>query len=440
MTRTRHILAALAVAAAATAARADGPVTFARSGKPARVEIAAGVAGDVVLTALGRQWTDPAPAEQGVARISVPKVRAVTVFDVVAAVGQKKVGELVAWPDRDVAWGGRAAIIAAGEPKWFRQWADAVGLPVQWLEGDDAQKWHSTRPGGRSPALVVLGHGAAGHTPAPLLRPDGDAPPNVLVLNAWWFGALEPRGAIPFVWVTPASLTGPLSDMRGENWPKPLVFGLLGTPWPAVCNRRAWIEGNKGPLVEEVWAGASPRRVVLSYLRWEQRLGRDESADRLLLAVLSAAAVPPSDAPDARVVLPTGQKLDAEARPVLAAATAVGGKIPRRRSAPVLVVDLRGHAPPPPGAAGRLESLQRIVHAGSPLLILGDDPLLDGCQWLQIDRRGQRLAAAHVTWLADDDLPPAAPDRITLMQTLTAMNVSLGTDTRENTDEDQTDD
>ncbi len=412
-----------------------GPVSFGRSS--ATIEAAIGT-GDgaapetVVLSASGRQMSRPTVVRGGKIRVRVPLVRVPTAFVIVSAdEARREVARLVAYPPKDVAWDAGATLYAAGTPRWFDQWAKAVALPVR--RGDDGKLPDIPSDGRRTSGrrLLIVGAAGAGDDAGRVLALCRSKRINVLVLEAAWFGHGQPVEAT----VRPADLARDLSAMRDQKWPVPPSFWVGRRPPDAVLNRWAWIEHQRFPLLEEVPLPARRRRVVLSYVPWQQQLGQKELADAAFLEVLAAASRP------ARrwLIHPPPSELEAKDRPVLAAAVKAWR---RHRSLPprAYVLDLRGAESPPKIVAAALGHLQGDVTAATPLLVLGDDPLLNGWGWAKLDRKARSSKRRGVIWMSADELPSSSEYRVRLMQKLTQYGVPLTFAEEETQDEPDEDD
>ncbi|MBN2561353.1 MAG: hypothetical protein JXQ75_10535 [Phycisphaerae bacterium] len=425
------------------------PVTFARSGQEVDAYLVRdgwGLIGDnkVVLSAFGRTWAGPMNVAVTSAnvwvRLSAPKVRVPTVFAIIGQ-GSRVVGELVVYPDRDVPWGDeKIALYDSGAPKWFGQWSKAVGLPITDVALADLPPGPTGTDGEPLPALVVVGRVTAEQGIEDPQKLASRKRVNVLVLEAARFGPVSGRVAIE-----PRQIGGSLVQMQEQRWPKPLEFSSCLRPWNGIANRWAWITGANGlPLVEEICHADTAQRekelqrtppgprVVVSYLPWAEQLGRSDSADATMLALLKAAARPRSELHWRMVemVWPTEDKILVADRPVLQAALAawaVIGDIPDRFD----VIDLRGPQGPGADLAKQLKDVQRTVEHTlgiedrTQLLILGDDKMLDEWAWLRLDRQKKTVGWANIAWLPSDALPPSTEDQIRLMLKLTELGVPL---------------
>jgi hypothetical protein len=333
----------------------------------------------------------------------------------------------VAYPDRKVEWDKNITLYSCDAPEWFRQWISATGLPVKQISNDlTSAKLAPADDKGKS--LLILGPPAAGNDLSDVAKLAKDRKVNVLVFYADWIGgvSLGPRWfgdvAGP-VSVTPPQMLGGLAEIAKQHWAQPLKFSSHRKCWPGIANRWAWIvDGNGLPLVEQVRPPASNYveypSVFLSYLPWAACLGREELADVVFLKLLSASAGAelPTLLSSVGVLFPEMDKEAAKKRPVLAAAHQPLQYVPKH----VLVLDVRGDARP---TAERLTDGESSE--GPPLLILGDDKMLDEWEWLKLDRVKKTINRPGVVWLSDDELPPSKDNRIRLMLKLTELGVPL---------------
>ena len=450
------------------------PITFARSGRKVEIRLLSLRGGrlmekEVVLTAFGRDWSDPTDVVQTSAvtktTMTVPAVRVPTVFSVVDR-AQRTVGELVAYPDRDVAWnqepkaGGqdkpakKITLYAVGAPGWFTEWAAAVGLPVKSVAEADLSPTPIDADGELPPVLLIVGLGGAWRSVEAMQTLATEKKASVLVLEARWFGPWAGEVA-----VEPRRMQGGLAEMASQKWLQPLEFSGHVSPHGGIVNRWAWITDADGlPLVEAVTQVSDsfhtakadrPRLVVLSYLPWLRQLGRNESADAALLALLTSAARgsgPTLAGHPVRLIYPAREKIDAKERPILAAMqsaepVAREGSKPDYQAPFIYVLDLRGKEPPAAEGKELSDRCRQAVEgqAMARLVILGDDPLLDGWKWLTLDREKK---AAHVgdnavVWLSDDELPPSAAQQVRLMMTFTEMGIPLVCTTKKETSDER---
>ena len=435
------------------------PITFARSGCNAVIKNPMTfnrLVKRVALSAFGRTWTeatlsfDSGPKQRFPYHYqfetTVPAVRVPTVFSVIPTDAPPfELCQIVAYPDQDVVWDKKIVLMAAGPPEWewFRQWAAAIGLPVTWLPDDAKVPADLPRPSEDQQALLILGRSRTGKDLSGVARLVENTRINVLVLEADWLG--DAAGPVE---VGGGQMRGDLLAVTGkQSWRGPLQFRFCRRPCGAVMNRWAWILGKDGlPLVEAVAVAGTPlaamRPVVLSYVPWAEQLGRNESADATLLAILSAAAKaePPKIAGHpVEFIYPKKTELNAKDRPVLSAVRSVE-PVPREDRKPdynppiYSILDLRGKDEIRHPDGDLSEICRNSIGARQAickLLILGDDPMLDEWEWLKLDRAKKQIGAAGVQWLPDDELPPSKESQIRLMLTLTELGVPLGTPEQE---------
>ena len=75
-----------------------------------------------------------------------------------------------------------------------------------------------------------------------------------------------------------------------------------------------------------------------------------------------------------------------------------------------------------------LPHLDRLrPYYSAPMLVLGDDPVLDLWEWLKFDRKKCTSKRKEAICLTDDKLPPSPAARLRVMRALTALGVVLGT-------------
>ncbi len=364
---------------------------------------------------------------------TLPSVRAPLVLKGYDSSG-REVTELVVYPQEYKVWGREGVrpirVQCQDAPAWFEQWADATG--------------RVETTGARGTQPLVLGKNAAGGGPRCVLavmeRYRADA---ALVLEADWYGPSEPEpyslrldalGTVREITdalsaPSPCPLpggarghrtvisrtvpSGPFSEeleLLGDL--SPLRFSTRRQPAMALVNRRPCL-GVKGelPLVEELLLDGS-RRVLVSYLPWQQRLGRSEQADIVFSAIIERlvrlASEPREPLPDVALSLvwPRPADIVESERPILYALL--------ERQQPVArtlhVADLRGESIP---VAKRSELIRALEHR--PLLVLGTDPMLTGKDAPEPD----------VFWIEDDRLPPDEAGRYRLMVELTRLGVRL---------------
>jgi hypothetical protein len=453
---------ATAAAPASRPAAVETPRTwFGRSGKTVTVEFAQARApmDHAALLAFGRSWTDAvATRKQGVgfvADFKVPAVRVPTVFTVANPDQPNQwVGELVAYPDRDVEWDKKITLYSCGAPEWFRQWASATGLPVNQVAVADLPAATLSAAEEKGVSLLILGRPAAGKNVADVAKLAGDKKINVVVLEAAWFGKAAGPAAI-----APAEMSGGLAEVERQHWPQPLKFSSHRRPWPGIANRRAWIADETGlPLVEELllppsravwaWAADAPvdqtwkpeAQIGVSYVPWDQQLGRREQADELLQQILISATKNVKPRPWAGVLVYYPERESKKLDAVLAAAPLAPGAIGVANQPRVWMIDLRGENLP------QTESFDKSARflaglAGRPggrerLLILGDDKMLDEWEWLKLDRAKKTINRPGVVWMQGDELPPSRDNQIRLMLKLTELGVPLAAPEKGETEHD----
>ena len=426
------------------------PVTFARGGQEMRVWLHPfgwphpGVSKlNVVLSAFGRTWSRPAPvavtSASAWANMAVPQVRVPTVFSV-SVIDQDRniVGELVAYPDQDVAWDEKIVLCSCGTPTWFDQWATATGLPSKTIKPAELSTAKLGQVGEDTKTLLILSPSATGRRdPAYMVKLANEKAVNILVLDADWFG--DAAGTVE---VGGGQMRGDLLAITGkQTWASVLEFRSHWQPCGTIVNRWLWIPDRDGlPLVEAVAVAGSPpaamRPVVLSYLPWAEQLGRSESADATLLAILSAAATAATKevvGHPVEFIYPKKSELNGKDRPVLSAVRSVE-PVPREDWKPdynppiYYFLDLRGkeRIRHPDGDLSEIcRNSIGARQAVCELIILGDDKMLDEWEWLKLDRAKKQIGAAGVQWLPDDELPPSKENQIRLMLTLTELGVPL---------------
>ena len=416
------------------------PITFVRSGCNAVIKNPMTfnrLVKQVALSAFGRTWTETALSfDKGMDHYqfetTVPAVRVPTVFSVTPTDAPPfELCQIVAYPDRDVAWDKKIVLMAAGPPEWewFRQWASATGLPVTWLEENAKLADNLPKLQGDQRALLILGRSAAGGELAHAVKLANEKAVNILVLDTDWLS--DAAGTVE---VGGGQMRGDLLAITGkQTWARGLEFRSHRQPCGTIANRWAWIADRDGlPLVEAVAVAGTPltatHPVVLNYLPWAEQLGRREEADDLLRATLVAAAETTlSDVAwrSPNFLHPKREQIDRKDRPVLAA---VASMLVAFKDLPwsVHVVDVRGTDRLPEGLREELKVLESRVGADAEsLLILGDDKMLDEWEWLKLDRAKKLIGAAGVQWLPDDELPPSKENQIRLMLTLTELGAPL---------------
>jgi hypothetical protein len=199
--------------------------------------------------------------------------------------------EAVIYPNQPVAWDDELQVVAVGCPDWFDQWADAAGLPVTKLHDCELLRSGRWRTPDKSVLLVLENNRVCGKEFSAVEQLADEHQARVLVLRADWFGKLQSTERS--VVIRPKRLVGPLSDWCRQRWSTTPIFSSCAAPWAEEADRQMWIAGPDGPLVESIRCrreGAGTLQVVLSYLPWQEQLGRCEMADALLLRVLREAA------------------------------------------------------------------------------------------------------------------------------------------------------
>ena len=322
----------------------------------------------------------------------------------------------MAYPDRDVGWGKKIVLQAPGTPKWFNQWARAVGLPVRWLEESKNLANMATAKEDEK-SLLILGKSSAGESLGQLLAAYSKHDCNLLVLEAKWFGT--PAGPVA---VRARHMHAGLAEIGKQSWAKSLAFSFHRNPLGGIVNRWPWTDGPDGPLVEQVQRstlGLLAQQhcpVVLSYLPWQCQLGRNDLADQMLLALLEASA----RAKGAELASAIGwvwpERIEPEDRPVLTRAC----NPQSHKRGHVFVLDVRGDGFP---ADHQWKGGQAWEQ--TKMLILGDDKRLDESKWLKLDRAKKIAHRPGVVWLSDDELPPSRKNQIRLMHELTQLGVPL---------------
>jgi len=421
--------------AASWPSAAGVPVTFGRADRQIHVVVAAGIdmtdatPQRVVLRAFGRQWTEPQSVEKGVVRITVPDVQRVTLFSLVPTdESERELGELIAYPATTTLWGKAPVWLhAMGVLPWFDQWIRACGSTIRHTDLEGLR--HRKRPHKQEATeLLVVGRSAAGEDWADVAKTADEFGINVLVLEANWFGkALKRRFT-----VDSNQMCGALADIAQQRWVGPLTFQNAAGFWPGRMNRQAWIHHKGRPLVEKVGPLGAERKVVLSYLPLFQQLGRVEVADEMLRAVIRRASDPkriPVKRRRLQILYLSHREQDEQTleqdRPVLADAMAFEFKKPPV-APPLTLVDLRGPAPLPDDLLTTLRKSEAWFNEDHPLLILGDDPILDAWKWLKLDRSKQTTdKIPGVRWLPDDTLPAPMDAQVMVMNALSNEGVPL---------------
>ncbi len=437
------------VAASSTLRAEELPITFARSGQKMTLSVRSddGKRGSsVALRAFGQRWGETLTAKDGVVEFTAPKVRVPVVFRLASDNdGKLIVGELVVYPDQIARWDKETQVAAAGTPDWFNTWSEAVGLPVRKLKElkpSDDGNWRKLE----RPALLIVGGKAAQNGLTDIFRLAASYQTNVLLLETDWFSRNETGGRGTAI--SPIQMTGALADLQGQSWSMPPIFCQ---PHLRIVNRQAWIAGAEYPLVEEIRGsqrGTESLRTVCSYLPWQQQLGRSEMADELFLRLLTETAKGAKGRARLdgrwRLLCPATTDIKASERPVLAAAMtsakAEVGSEAESQEIRAYVLDLRGKASPPSDlfeGAGAIKTIEARIGAQSPLLILGDNPVLDSWKWLKLDRATGRSLRSDILWWRDSSLPPSIESQLRLMHFFTERSISLGENPQETSNEDR---
>ena len=433
------------------------PIVFARSGQKVTLSVGGDdgkTGGPVALWTFGQRWGEPMAVRSGAVEVVAPRVRVPVVFRLMPTDDSKVVlGELVVYPNRPVPWDKDTQLVAVETPDWFDTWSEVVGLPIKkfkGLESLNVGNWRMLE----KPALLILGRKAAEskkgdrsnlcEAPSGPFRPIGPVPffrlaaehkINVLVLETDWFRNNETISRE--IVLSPKHMTGALADLQTQNWSLPPTFCQRAV---RISNRQTWIAGPEYPLVEEIrnpQGGTESLRMVWSYLPWQQQLGRTEMADELFLRLLTETAKGAKDRPPLngrwRLLYPAAKDIKAGERPVLAAALksaeADVGNEATSQEIRAYVLDLRGKTSPPSNffeGAGAIKTIETRIGTQSPLLILGDNPILDTWKWLELDRPHLRSPRPGILWWPDSSLPPSLDSQLRLMQLFTEWNISLG--------------
>jgi hypothetical protein len=432
------------------------PIAFARSGQKVTLSVGGDdgkIGGSVTLWTFGQQWGEPVALKSGAVEVVAPRVRVPVVFRLIPTHDSKVVlGELVVYPDRPIPWDKDTQLVAVGTPDWFDTWSKAVGLPIKKfkeLESLNSGNWRMLE----KPALLILGRKGdrsnlperpggyfAQIRPVSFFRLAAEHKINVLVLETDWFRGNETISRE--IVLSPKHMTGALADLQTQNWSLPPAFRQRAV---RISNRQTWIAGPEYPLVEEIRSrqgGTESFRMVWSCLPWQQQLGRTEMADELFLRLLTETAKGAKDRPPLdgrwRLLYPTAKDIKAGECPVLAAALksaeANVGNEAESRGIRAYVLDLRGKKSPPSDffeGTGAARTIEARIGTQSPLLILGDNPILDTWKWLELDRSHHRSPRPGVLWWPDNSLPPSIDSQLRLMQLFTEWNISLETISQE---------
>ena len=375
------------------------------------------------LFAYGRSWTTPtAPVrlsghagDVGWSRLKVtaPKVRVPTVF----TVGNDRLsfGQLVVYPDAAVRWDRKISVFSLSAPEWFRQWAQAVGLPLTAVAAD-ASSNDLRNPGGGGSLLIVGTESEL--TVSQIARKAKTWNVNTLSLVDPGIEVtprfINPRGYRNPIRIEASAVAGGLAELAAQRWAKPLIFGGAEKPRFARENRWAWISDPNypwpWPLVEQVAIAQDHPPVILDHLPWFQQLGRNEVADEVFLRLLIAAAkssAPQLDRPVKMFWPRTWPRLTE------------GIRYNKDRTDPVVVIMLNESFYPNEDVWKTRESLQ-----GDQIVILGDHPMLDEWKWLKLDRKKMNAGRDGVYWLPKYRLTNTQ-DHEWLMLKLTELGVPL---------------
>ncbi len=182
-------------------------------------------------------------------------------------------------------------------------------------------------------------------------------------------------------------------------------------------------------MVEQIGSLQTEHKIVLSYLPWIQQLGRNDVDDDLLEAVIRATADPKCEPITLRrILLLHPQQIDgddektAKERPVLTAALKIKTPVTGHE---LVVVDVRGPDAPPHDLLQTLKLRESAIDTNHPLLILGDDPILEQWLWLSRHIGKPRSEPSGVIWLKDDTLGPGTAEQIRIMLALSQNGVPL---------------
>jgi hypothetical protein len=454
------------------------PVYFTKAGLKTTISVSkidGEIVENVALWTFGQPFGKPIEVKEGAVEITAPKVRVPVVFRLKATNDDHRdLAELIVYPDRTpVKWNKDTQLVAAAAPEWFNAWAEIVGLPIKKLDGLESLDDGNWRMREKRALLVVRGEPLRNNL-TKLGRLAADHETSVLVLAGDWFADNE--SVERPVTISPKSAFGPLVDLQGQTWAVPPMFHDKAL---CVVNRQTWLSGPEHPLVEEIRTtqeGAEKQRTVVDYVAWQRMLGRCEMADELLLRMLQETAKGAGDRRGLNnrwcLLYPPAKEIKPAERPVLAAAikSAItnlddAGDPSKIRA---YVLDLRGgfrYTPGRPGGFHPGESFGNFflrdlnektgamklfeetssssyygISPSTPLLILGNHPVLDNWKWLDENdphRHHPSPAAAappmppRVIWLPDNALPASMESELRLMQLFTEWNVFLETNSKE---------
>ena len=439
-----YLVALWLVAAPWASQAAELPIVFARSGQKVTLSVEdddGKTIETIVLWTFGQRWGEPIEARSGAVEMVAPTVRVPVVFRLTATHNSKiDLGELVVYPDRPpVHWDKDAQLVTAGTPDWFDTWSEAVGLPIakfKGLESLGVRNWRMRE----KPALLVIGGKATQNDLAAIFRLAAEYQINVLALKTDWFAGNENSNRK--IVISPKHALGPLADLRGQTWSLPPAFHQRVL---CISNRQTWIAGPEHPLVEEIRSqqkGSESLRTVFSYLPWQQQLGRTEMADELFLRLVTETAKGAKDRLPLSgrwsLLYPPAKDIKTNDRPVLVAAMkSIVENVGNEAESPAIrayVLDLRGRPSLPLDffdGAGAIKTIKAQIGTHSPLLILGDNLILDTWKWLELDRRHHRSLRPGVFWWPDSSLPPSIDSQLRLMQLFTEWNISLEDNSQE---------
>lgn len=407
------------------------PVNFCRSGRAVRLRVRADVRGPVELRAFGRTWCRPGVPDKGGVKLTVPKVRVPTLFQITTRDRNRTVGEVVAYPgQRAHEWPVATTVrVSHTTTVWFREWVVAVGLPFKIERFDEQQK--DRRDLQSAKLLIVAGESARASLPA-LQHRFSNCRANLLVLNAAWFA----NGQVRKTSLLPSGLSDMLQHMRDQKWGRPVIFDRHAGPWTGVSNRWTVIGHGQSPLVESIPFGQTGRRIVLSYLPWQDQLGRNDIADALFIELLKAASRerhPPKLKRRTVVLWPTTKMISARLRPVLFAIAGASRDNPRlneKKSQTLHILDLRGPKLSRDDAAS-IDLSRKGTRSVKRLFVLGTDPGADGGRWSKQHfartrrQKANRRRAAGIVWLPADAIPSKMADQLHLMRVLTSSGVAI---------------
>ncbi len=364
--------------------------------------------------------------------MTVPTVRVPTVFTIVSpSYSNRLLGELVAYPDRNVDWDSKITLYSCGVPSWFDQWADAVGLPLKRIPCTELQEATLVPTEGDGKSLLILGCKSAGNNLADTLRLTRDKKANVIILDAAWL--FPGRTTLK---LRPGDFLGPLASLNTQTWAKPLSFSRLRIPNRILCNRWALAETFPIPSrnrampvlpLEVIGFLNAGFWVTVSGIPWQEQLGRREQADELLLEVLKAAATFAPKVETLRqgiLLYPEKVVYDPKTMGYCPALACIAQNNDTVDAARVLIVDLRGDCSPPPDILDHLTAQVKNMGNQDRLLLIGDDPILDEWKWLKLDREKKIAHQPEVVWI-EDDHPWDNTYEIPLMLKLTTLGVPL---------------